>query len=915
MQRAKGPVKSQDLTGIDIVRPAKDFQSRRKTKLAGRSAVLLTITALASTVGYGWAAPINGALSTVAVPDVNWIGLLEGPGDWERITNPNYRTALRQLGKALFWDMQVGGDGVLACASCHYHAGGDNRHINQASPGLKAGDFVHDLFNGPNGTLAQTHYQANNQNGRQVGMRVSETALIAAGAVADALDGTPSPTAVKAAPALDINDVISSQGIRAGFFLGLAPDGFGGFGAVDRAALAPADPGFDRNFTANAPGIPDTTRRVEPRNSPTVINAVFNFRNFWDGRADTFFNGMNPLGFRDPDARVMTYQGSALTPIKLRVPFSSLASQAVGPVLSTFEMHYGPRTFPDVGKKLEGAIPLNGQAVNGTDDLLGTLRDPSGRGLQGTYGQYVRQIFDQKFWGDGNGNDVCVTDTAGGLQLRGGTGSCAGPLAPNDYTLLSWNFSLFFGLSVQAYEATLTTGQTIVDLVEGGVATGTLVNQVRNARKTVTVDGLALPDCIAALAINGSQAAIAVATDLCTAHYAKLIHPGAVAGAEAATATNGALLPGQAIGGCEDPLTCGSSPNLARARLAMTSIERGLNRFFAGATGCGICHFNPEFTGATVSALTGFGAPPPLPLPPGQARKIPPEVVLERMNAFAGGVLVYDSGFYNIGVRPTPEDISIGDAIGGVPLAYSKLVEIINGAPATGFDAGKIASISAEITGGELRIPTSPTDLTPIAWAPALVCAPGIQGNGNGNANNNPIPRCVPDVIPGERLQRFGSFKTPTLRNVKYTGPFFHNGAKMTLRQVLESYKTAMHFPVLNANNLSEAIRVFQLGVQDEAAVVEMMETGLTDWRVAYREGVFSHPELCVPLGHDAVTGKTVLAGIPGVGRGGDTRRLVTFEEQVRGLTAGRANSLNEACTVPGIVDVAGRSTIDVPPP
>ena len=39
-----------------------------------------------------------------------------------------------------------------------------------------------------------------------------------------------------------------------------------------------ADPVF------NVGGI--NTRRVEPRNAPTMINAVFNFANFWDGRAN-----------------------------------------------------------------------------------------------------------------------------------------------------------------------------------------------------------------------------------------------------------------------------------------------------------------------------------------------------------------------------------------------------------------------------------------------------------------------------------------------------------------------------------------------------------------------------------------------------------------------------------------------------
>ena len=45
-------------------------------------------------------------------------------------------TALLKLGKALFWDMQLGSDGVQACASCHFKAGADNRSKNQVNPGI-----------------------------------------------------------------------------------------------------------------------------------------------------------------------------------------------------------------------------------------------------------------------------------------------------------------------------------------------------------------------------------------------------------------------------------------------------------------------------------------------------------------------------------------------------------------------------------------------------------------------------------------------------------------------------------------------------------------------------------------------------------------------------------------------------------
>jgi len=48
------------------------------------------------------------------------------------------RHAAIALGKALFWDQQVGGDGLQACASCHFSAGADSRSKNQIDPGVLA---------------------------------------------------------------------------------------------------------------------------------------------------------------------------------------------------------------------------------------------------------------------------------------------------------------------------------------------------------------------------------------------------------------------------------------------------------------------------------------------------------------------------------------------------------------------------------------------------------------------------------------------------------------------------------------------------------------------------------------------------------------------------------------------------------
>jgi hypothetical protein len=620
-------------------------------------------------------------------------------------------------------------------------------------------------------------------------------------------------------------------------------------------------------------------------------------------------------------------------------------------------MVFAGRPHRDLGMKLlaPGVVPLAGQLVSCTDNLLGGLTNcatpgTTNRGLTNDYHAWIASIFHERFWGDGAGNDVCLD----------GNGSEVDCLTPQDltddgfdnptdepnplaaYTLMEWNFSMFFGLAVQAYEATLFTEETIVDLLVGGIATGqvthTVIGRRNNTVRTVIVNGLPLQGCITQIALANNAAAQANATQLCTQHYAQFIHPKARAGSEA-NLTGFPVDPDEPIGGCaiaaRNDVTAAqtarngqfsivtaacNAPTLPAATSALQAIDRGIGRFFAGATGCGICHFNPEFTGATVAALTGFGAVPPPPLPPGQLRRIPLEVPMERMVAFNGAPAVYDAGFYNLGVRPTPEDISLGAEIGGVPLAFTKLAEQIQLLAQGGteavqapYDGAKIAAIQGEL-GISLFIPTSAADLTPLPWNLALACGPGLVGG--GNANNNPIQNCVPTVIPGERLLRNGAFKAQGLRNVKYTGPYFHNGAKMNLRQVVDFYQTAGHFTTLNLNNLDAGLRIFQLGPTDDASLVEMMETGLTDWRLAHEEGKFDHPEICVPHGHE-ITGETILVGIPAVGNLGNDAPLATFEDLATNSGKTVAHDLTDGCTIPGYADsaiVPSMSTIDTPP-
>ena len=43
-------------------------------------------------------------------------------------------------------------------------------------------------------------------------------------------------------------------------------------------------------------------------------------------------------------------------------------------------------------------------------------------------------------------------------------------------------------------------------------------------------------------------------------------------------------------------------------------------------------------------------------------------------------------------------------------------------------------------------------------------------------------------MVQDHRSQSLRSFKTPTLRNVEYTGPYMHNGVFATLEQVVDFY-------------------------------------------------------------------------------------------------------------------------------
>ena len=339
--------------------------------------------------------PVFGSLKDVPVPS---------PAGLENFVRD--KLAAIALGKALFWDIQAGSDGQ-ACASCHFHAGADHRVKNQLDPGILGGDtaFTTPLasggLGGPNYALTAADFPFHQ--------------------LADPRDRN-SPVV------FDTDDVASSQGTFAGAFKAVSPF------ATNDACGAPDLAIFHVGSLA--------TRKVEGRNTPTVINAVFNFRNFWDGRANNVFNGASPFGRRDRSARVLEVGADGrVVAVAIALENASLASQAVGPATSDFEMSCSNRSFADIGHKLVGRNPLANQSVAPTDSVLGRYRRLFGKGLAPTYGQLIEQAFQPRYW-----------SSKQPVVLK--TGS---------FTLEEANFSLFWGLAIQLYESTLVSDDAPID--------------------------------------------------------------------------------------------------------------------------------------------------------------------------------------------------------------------------------------------------------------------------------------------------------------------------------------------------------------------------------------------------------------------------------------------------------------------
>ena len=328
------------------------------------------------------------------------------------------KNAAIALGKAFFWEMQFGSDGQTACATCHFNAGADSRTNNQTDPGLRRVDG--NGFSSHDSTTFHSGFGPNHVL---------------------SLGDFPLHTSTR-----DNNNIVGSQGVFRFNF----NDVVLGQAAEDETGIA--DPVWS---ISDGNGGSINVRRSTPRNAPPVINAVFNYRNFWDGRAQSTFNGVNPFGTGDPGAHLLQTDPNdptATIEVQLHLSNSSLASQAVGPPGSDVEMSAAGRPFVKMGKKMLMLTPLALQQVAPDDSVLGGLSASPNNGLTTNYVSMIKAAFQPKWW-----NSNVVVDKDSNILHTGA------PQNTDEYSQMEYNFSMFWGVAIQMYESTLVSDNSRFD--------------------------------------------------------------------------------------------------------------------------------------------------------------------------------------------------------------------------------------------------------------------------------------------------------------------------------------------------------------------------------------------------------------------------------------------------------------------
>lgn len=888
------------------------------------------------------------------------------------------REAAIQLGKALFWDMQVGSDGVQSCGTCHFHAGADNRRKNQLNPNhlgpqgfeakldlravnteLTVGDFP-------------LHKLANPEVAGDPACTTPITASVNAGVLENNFpNGVTGLTVCSAANIVkDTDDVASSMGVHFGKFGDIPVPGPGSFNPPSNgvAALKPdlrsplaadnVDPIAD---FAGATG--NEFRRVEPRNTPTLFAAAMNFDNFWDARGRHDFNGGSVFGAVDPQSHVFVSDGANLTATRQIIKFDSVAATATGPALSEFEMSFQGRNWAKLGDKLlQGTVapsassvtPLANQLVDPTDSVLGIWSNQGGTGclalgrptaiskpgLCTTYRELVERSFYPALWSNTGGHldstaAPCtaavngVLTPAGCDPFDGYVLSIAnGPASPantNQFTQEAANFSLFFGLSIQLWTTVLMPDDTpldrFLDLNPDGFESMGEAGEAGLVADMPSCTSATQRHCVREVGLfkrdpqptRPGFGGTRLPSD-----------PDPLLGLDVFEGSNLSLKnPNFRSARCGE---CHALPTLTDNTTAFTFKEQ-LRDFLGEFTAPGVENsieplgrlrlisgflLESEINEAGQDAverriINQSIVPNPVDgvaYPDGLQRA---DGTLNAPDFIGSGQSFFDNGVYNLGVRPIAEDIGRGgvDAFGW-PLSLATMMmknvggpEFEPGVPLPSFicastpcdptadavgglfqQSGQDQQINPGAEGAPVN-PLLPPHLAPFAnqinvgdsqpeldevfgGLNTLTDVGVLEGFLDTLGPFNPAGIRPESLNVGEsalmgtwpvvnRVARNGSFKAPQLREVELTGPYFHNGGKLTLRQVVDFYVRGGDFPVTNAahrdfNMVHQNVEVqSNLSENEKVALVDFLLT-LTDDRVRFERAPFDHPEVIVPL-------------------------------------------------------------------
>ena len=732
--------------------------------------------------------PIPVPLIGVPTPPVP--GLLDGSDPI--VVNKDMAIA---LGKALFWDVNIGSDG-MACASCHFHAGADNRVKNQISPGT--------LSPHPSGQTFDTLASGAGAGGPNHTLTATDFPLLQ---FANPLDKTSEMISIT-------DDAITSSGTFSGVFTGASR-----FRGVNDDCIRSADPVFNVNGIG--------TRHLEPRNAPTVINAVFNHRNFWDGRANNIFNGVNNWGDRDPDAGVwVQVNRRTVKKQRLRLENSSLASQVVATALSQLEMTCSNRSIADIGRKVLLRQPLQHQKVHTNDSVFGPLNlnkslNTAGdlqAGLKTTYKTMIRKSFARKYWS---------------YTRRGRFGAPAiGGIA---YNQMEANFPMFMALAIQLYETTLVSDQAPIDIATRDSSTYYPTNLTKSERNGITVF-IANHCNICHAGPTLTTAAVATNSTLVTptpnafygpSHSLRAFGPSAMGNVPVDQAKDAGIT---------------EFPNIVIRDLTRNPQGSKLMDFGYFNTGVGDPNSDPGLGG-----IDDFGKP-----------------------------LSFSSQYvqYLMGNNQNIKD----EAVKHIHSCqfFAPLARDIGS-----FDLGHTFSVSADVEadgsregGTEISARSQKCHDIDFAYIPTIEAAI--------DAFNNSGDKKLATASQA-------SFKAPTLRNIELTGPYMHNGSMATLEQVIEFYARGGNIDNNNQHDFITSTPL-RFSPEDRADLLAFLKT-LTDDRVRYKQAPFDHPELVVPIGHQGdaafveagsplhpALAKEEFITIPAVGADGVANALLPFE-------------------------------------